>query len=244
VRAEPAAPRTISGALEGASDSATIRVAGRTVELYGIDHAPANDQANKLAGWVEQNGGQVTCTASNSAFHCETSSGMDVGLAIIVNGAGLPAADAPEQYRQAGTTAQMKTAALQDNPNPALVSLFAGSIVLDCQMSCGFAEIFGGWKTNAALYARQDWVGLTNSVQKIGFQIDINYYFLGRAAEAYGAYGAAVRYYRKAGELAATDFEPNHCLRADLDMCAGVNLAAELPQRIQRASALARFEFN
>lgn len=244
--AEPAWPSPlVVGSLEGINDSATIRIAGHIIELHGLEHAPANDESKKLISWVEQNGGQVQCWQDHGTRSCETvPTDLNLGLALIVNGAASPTPDASEAYKVAGAAEQLRTAALKNNPSTAFMSMLAGSIVLDCEIGCTFQIYMGGYKRNNALFEQQDWAGLVDSIYANKLGMDIDYYFLGRAAEAYGAYRAAAHYYQKAAEFNASNFEPKHCLQSRLDMCGGVDLPSELGARIERTSALASYLFD
>ena len=73
-----------------------------------------------------------------------------------------------------------------------------GTIVLTCK-SIGCA---GSWGSSAASmrsqYDSQQWDELARSVVATNFPYDLAYYYLGRAAEGKGHYGAAANYYRAA----------------------------------------------
>jgi hypothetical protein len=66
----------------------------------------------------------------------------------------------------------------------------------------------------------------------IGFQEDLAYFYLGRAAEGLGAYGASLKYYRMAGRL-ATGPDPTLRCHGSTDLCDGLRLPADIYPRIR-----------
>jgi len=72
-----------------------------------------------------------------------------------------------------------------------------GRIILDCQVSC--AGAFGYHRRELASFnTTQNWRALADNVMKIGFNQDLSWYYLGRAAEGLNYLSAARVYYAKA----------------------------------------------
>jgi tetratricopeptide (TPR) repeat protein len=78
----------------------------------------------------------------------------------------------------------------------------SGQVALGCQSACQST-----WQAEQpalhALYLRGAWNALATRVMQIDYTQDLAYYYLGRAAEGLGANEAALKYYRKAADLAA-----------------------------------------
>jgi hypothetical protein len=90
-------------------------------------------------------------------------------------------------------------------PAQLMSELQAGQPMLNCSMQeCGL-----GWMNSlpneAALEATGQWQDLALSVMRIGYEDDLSYYYLGRAAENLGYLQAAQKYYRIAEQLSVTD---------------------------------------
>ena len=66
----------------------------------------------------------------------------------------------------------------------------------EARLSCNVGCIASNSPTKARkLLERGEWSELAIEILKVGYDLNLNYYFLGRAAEGIGKYGAAKRYY-------------------------------------------------
>ncbi len=111
--------------------------------------------------------------------------------------------------------------------------LRSGQALLDCQIGC--AGTLGKNLMNLAqLDAKGDWHDLAITVIDIGYENDLEYYYLGHAAEGLGFYAAALKYYR-ISQAEATGSDSR--LRCDGDgftnLCNGVSLPNDLYARMQ-----------
>lgn len=90
------------------------------------------------------------------------------------------------------------------------------------------------WNSNVnsmiVMYNNNHWDLLVERVMQTAFEHDLAYFFLGRAAEETNNYDAALAYYEKSRLLHFSTSSLNHC--RDVGKCAGIDLAAILPQRI------------
>lgn len=72
-----------------------------------------------------------------------------------------------------------------------------GEVRFTCRTSC--AGSFGWNSANMKkLYASSNWLLLANQVMKVGFESDLSYFYLAKAADGLGHYEAAAKYYRAA----------------------------------------------
>ncbi len=111
-----------------------------------------------------------------------------------------------------------------------------GRTVLDCRVACSW-QWFARRQTLANLYATQQWNQLAGEISEIGYQEDLAYFWLGRAAEAEGFLPAAARYYAIAGALTRAG-DPNlRCTNVGLGGCFGVNVPAESHARLNVVQA-------
>lgn len=78
-----------------------------------------------------------------------------------------------------------------------------GKANLNCTLACGFGN-GSNRKSIQELYSNQRWKDLAIVVIKVNYEKDLNYFYLGRAAEALGYKAAAETYYNKAIELSKT----------------------------------------
>ena len=97
-------PVALSGTVEQVIDTATLLVQGETVELAGIKGlgSPYSDQ---LAKFIEEQGSQIRCEPIDGRYVCFVKN-VDLGLAVLTNGAARPDTDATPQYRQAADEAR------------------------------------------------------------------------------------------------------------------------------------------
>jgi endonuclease YncB( thermonuclease family) len=101
---EPA-PELISGPIERVVTTSTFVVAGQQFELFGVIGEPA-PYVDALSGWLNANGNRVECKPEGGKYRCFTPGKVDVGNAVIFNGAGKAAPDAPPEYVAAEQKAQ------------------------------------------------------------------------------------------------------------------------------------------
>ncbi len=106
-----------------------------------------------------------------------------------------------------------------------------GATDLSCTVACSWA-----WVTNRdemhRLDEAGDWRSLAVLVASVGYEKDLGYYYLGRAASGLGLSEPAVRYYRQSYALATGLASGPHCRAIEGD-CAGVDLLAVLPAKLQ-----------
>lgn len=111
-----------------------------------------------------------------------------------------------------------------------MAKLQAGAINLDCTVACSW-----GWVRERARLrafdAAGDWEALAVKVAQVGYQKDLAYYYLGRAAAGLGYPDAALRYYRESYSLATGTKAGPQC-RAIAGDCMGVDLLTVLPQKL------------
>ncbi|MEI8363443.1 MAG: M48 family metallopeptidase [Betaproteobacteria bacterium] len=74
------------------------------------------------------------------------------------------------------------------------------------------------------LHDTRDWRALVQNVIKVGYQFDLSYYYLGRAAKGLGLIDASKVYFKKAKELSESD--ATTCQKAKMIKCNGVDVAA------------------
>jgi hypothetical protein len=105
------------------------------------------------------------------------------------------------------TGCTMKNASVP--PDRLMAEFQAGQPILDCRADCALA-----WSNNRQNVANMDltgrWRDLALLVMQIGYEDDLAYYYLGRAAENLGYLQAAQRYYRTAEKLSVTDMSCRH----------------------------------
>ena len=111
-----------------------------------------------------------------------------------------------------------------------------GRTVLDCRAACSW-QWLARRQTLANLYATQQWNQLAGEISEIGYQEDLAYFWLGRAAEAQGFLPAAARYYAIAGALTRAG-DPNlRCTSVGIGGCFGVNVPAASYARLSAVQA-------
>lgn len=86
---------------------------------------------------------------------------------------------------------------------PIFTKFMAGEMSLECNLPCSI-ENGSNRKFVMELYDNKRWKDLAIVISKINFPRDLNYYYLGIAAEELGYKDAAVTYYKKAIELSKT----------------------------------------
>lgn len=91
-----------------------------------------------------------------------------------------------------------KTFSINDHNREQVISHFvSGQISLNREVSFILADV-GHRDRMSELYKLQQWENLARLVIETGWEVDRNYYFLGRSAEEIGARDAAITYYRRA----------------------------------------------
>jgi len=76
----------------------------------------------------------------------------------------------------------------------------------------------------------EDWEELAVTVLQIGYQNDLSYFYLGRAAEGMKGYDAALKYYRISGALATGPSSRHRCY--SVETCDGFRFPQDLGPRI------------
>ncbi|MEJ0015154.1 MAG: serine/threonine-protein kinase [Acetobacteraceae bacterium] len=100
-RAAPPSAEAIRGSVTSYTAEGWPVIAGQVVRLAGVEGL-SPDVARGLDEWVRQHGGQLDCKASDpSVFRCQTSDGLDVSRAILLNGGARATANAASSYRDA-----------------------------------------------------------------------------------------------------------------------------------------------
>ena len=103
----------------------------------------------------------------------------------------------------------------------------SGDVVLDCKLSCGFADGYNRKKV-VEFFDNQRWGELAELIIKINSPRDLNYFYLGKAAEEMGYKEAAIIYYKKAIEQSKTSKRCGYVFKYQ---CNGI----EVPEESERA---------
>jgi Zn-dependent protease with chaperone function len=98
-----------------------------------------------------------------------------------------------------------------------------GTLELNCQ-NCSW-KFYLNQKDFKVFYDKQDWRGLVQNIIKVGYGLDLSFFYLGEAAKGLGYADAAKTYYIKAKELSAT--EDFACAKSKVINCAEINVAAK-----------------
>lgn len=106
----------------------------------------------------------------------------------------------------------------------------AGEIVLDCDLLCSFAN-GSNRKSVMELYDSHRWQDLAIVISKVNFPRDLNYFYLGKAAEELGYKEAAVAYYKMAVELSSTSKRCDYVFKYQ---CNGIDVAEEAKKGLGR----------
>jgi hypothetical protein len=105
-------------------------------------------------------------------------------------------------------------------------ALASGQVRLTCGVSCS-----GSWgatrRKAKALHDNQLWTDLAIEVGRVGFESDLTYFYLARAAEGLGHTDAAVTYYR-------LSLSGVHKCAGALNVCDGFNLPSDALARLDR----------
>jgi hypothetical protein len=100
----PATPT--SGAVESYSSDGWPVINGKVMALAGIESIPASMRRG-FSSFVAAQGSYLECQpAGQTTYRCLTRKAVDIGQAILVNGAAKTTADAPQAYRDAEQQAQ------------------------------------------------------------------------------------------------------------------------------------------
>jgi len=108
-----------------------------------------------------------------------------------------------------------------------IAALQSGQIRLGCEIGCAATWSLAR-KGLKGLHGNGLWQDLATEVARIGFNTDLAYFYLGRAAEGLGQAGAADTYYRLA--LAS----PRKCDGMLFDSCDGVDVTADARAALDR----------
>jgi hypothetical protein len=113
--------------------------------------------------------------------------------------------------------------------------LINGQAVLDCNLGCSGS--FGYARSRLrTLYISENWPALGTLVMQIGYQGDLPYYYLGRAAEGQGAYEAAKKYYEIAGFVATSPMAQGKC-GGSINVCDGFSFPRDIYPRLRMVQA-------
>jgi hypothetical protein len=119
----------------------------------------------------------------------------------------------------------------RETDEQALEQLRTGSAALDCDQSCSAA-----WRRNRpemmVHFEANEWRELALLVIQTDYRQDLAYYYLGRAAEAYGESKAAAVYYKTAEALARGTVDSAKCA-ATPGGCDGLALLTEVLTHLQ-----------
>lgn len=110
-----------------------------------------------------------------------------------------------------------------------------GAVELTCQLPCA-ATWLSSLPQLRTLDATGQWEQLAVEVTRINYQKDLDYYYLGRAAEGLGLSGVARGYYARSYALATGSIDGPKCRLSD-GSCNGVDLLAVLPGKLQAVTA-------
>ena len=113
-----------------------------------------------------------------------------------------------------------------------------GRTALTCRGPCSLSWL-GRRRALNALFQSGQWNELAGQVSEIGYQEDLGYYWLGRAAEAQGFLAAAARYYSLAVALAQAPTRNLRCTSTALDRCFGINVPGDSDRRLQAIQQVA-----
>ncbi|HUA87985.1 MAG TPA: hypothetical protein VL994_01040 [Steroidobacteraceae bacterium] len=98
-----AAPR--SGTVDRVLTTDTLSVGGQPVQLAGVVGV-SGPVTQGLAHYLQTQGNHLSCTPLGTRYRCLTDAGKDVGLIVVLNGAGRAAPDAPHEYQAAENQAR------------------------------------------------------------------------------------------------------------------------------------------
>jgi hypothetical protein len=105
----PAAPAPAAAARSGSVDRVlttdTLSVGGQQVQLAGVEGV-GGPVTQGLSHYLQSQGNHLSCTPVGGRFRCVTDAGKDLGLLVLLNGAGRATADAPREYHAAENQAR------------------------------------------------------------------------------------------------------------------------------------------
>jgi hypothetical protein len=244
---KPPPPATANGAFAGMTAGNVVLVGGAKFSLPDLASGPPPADGAALAAWVEHEGGNLKCGPFGGHQTCLTAGGHDLGFALVFNGLAAPASGAPHEFQLAYAAVQLRSQLLGQDSAGLMHRLVAGSLAPSCQFifTCGRRMAStSGYGVEQQAFARQDWPGLVHTIMDINYKMDLNYYYLGRAAEALGAVKAANAYYFQAASLYLRDGDDNHCRGHSEPLCGNLNLEAEIEAHARAIKALAPYAFN
>jgi hypothetical protein len=98
-------PDTISGPAQAVS-TGLLTVSGQKVDLLGI-HGQTGPYRDQLQNLIDAQGGVLTCHRFGQQYMCQFPNGVDVGRAVLFNGAAEPGTGASDDYRHQAGAAQL-----------------------------------------------------------------------------------------------------------------------------------------
>jgi hypothetical protein len=108
-----------------------------------------------------------------------------------------------------------------------MADLEAGNLTLDCTFACSFAWL-RDVKYMHTLDLAERWEDLAVEVMKVGHRRDLNYYYLGQAAQGLGYHASAIKYYQIAAAMANGTDNTTKCASVR-NACQGVDLFSSIP---------------
>jgi hypothetical protein len=247
VQKAPPRPATANGVFGGMASGNVVLVGGLKFNLPDIVPGPAPADGATLASWVEQDGGNLKCGPFAGHETCLTGGGHDLGFALVFNGLAAPGPSAPREFHLAYDGVQLRNQLLSQDSAGLMHRLIAGNLAPSCQFifTCGRRmSSASGYGVEQQAFVQQDWAGLVHTIMDINYKMDLNYYYLGRAAEALGAVRAASAYYLQAASLYLRDGDDNHCRGHSEPLCGNLNLEAEIEAHARTAKVLEPYAFN
>lgn len=109
-----------------------------------------------------------------------------------------------------------------------------GKVQLECQIDCAWAWV-RNLKLIGALDAQGQWRKLAVLVSSIGYQEDLGYYYLGRAAQGLGNQKIARLYFEKSYALATGPLASRKCAAVE-NTCNGIDLVSTLKSALANPS--------
>jgi hypothetical protein len=82
----------------------------------------------------------------------------------------------------------------RENIEYSVDNLIDGNIRLVCGVNC-YVTYLQRWEQLKELHDKHEWLDLARKVSEIGYELDLAYYYLGRASEVLKSYDAARTYY-------------------------------------------------
>jgi hypothetical protein len=239
-------PVYLSGAFGGMASGNVVQVGTATFRLQELVPGPAPADDGSLSAWIQRNGSQLKCGLFGGHATCLTPNRHDLSFALVFNGLATPTDGAYREIHLAYGALQLRAAALASGDAKLIQRLLAGNLAPSCHFifTCGREMSSKGYVTEQLQFAQQDWASLVHTVMDIDYKFDLNYYYLGRAAEAFGAVQAARAYYIKAAVLYMSTSSDDHCRGHSAPFCGGMDMQTEIQSHLDAMNALIPYVFD